>query len=149
MFKNNCRFYDFYPASQASHYHPFCFGRLMYFRQTFFCTAAGSHFWSLDLPVRHWKGIGTIQCRRGNVNTNTSISRYKALNLTSSLPWGCWTVKVIGYAMLEAQFTQKQCFLFKSEGILPVQTFISAQGEFFEMIESSRRVYASMYDYSH
>lgn len=31
MFKNNCRFYDFHPASQASSYHPFCFGRLMNF----------------------------------------------------------------------------------------------------------------------
>lgn len=68
------------------------------------------------------------------MNTNPSTSRYKALNLTNSLPWGCWTVEVIGYAML-TQSTQKQCFFFRSEGILPVQTFISAQGELFEIIE--------------
>lgn len=71
------------------------------------------------------------------MNTNTSISRYKASNLTNSLPWGCWTVKVEDMLCWRPQCTQKQCFLFKSEGILPVQTFISAQGEFFEMIESS------------
>lgn len=44
------------------------------------------------------------------MNTNTSISRYKALNLTNSLPWGCWTVKVIGYAMLEAAIHSKAVF---------------------------------------
>lgn len=98
MFKNNCRFYDFHPASQASFYHLFCFGRLMYFRQTLFCTAAGGHFWSLDLPVRHWKDRGTIRCRRrGCIGIYASTSRYKTLNLTNSPLWGCWTVKVIGY----------------------------------------------------
>jgi len=122
MFKNNCRFYDFHPASQASHYRPFCFGRLMNFRQTLFCTAAGSHFWSLDLPVRHWKDRDTIQCSRWG-SMNTSISTYKALNLTNSLPWGYWTVKVIGYAMLEATSHSKAVLPLQKWGYLASSDF--------------------------
>lgn len=118
MFKNNCRFYDVPPASQASHHHTFCF------RQTLLCTAAGSHFWIWICQWRHWKDIGTIQCRRrGSVNTNISISRYKVLNLTSSLPWGCWTVKVIGYAMLEATIHSKAMFPLQNGGYFASSDF--------------------------
>lgn len=134
MFKNNCRFYDFHPASQASHFHSFCFGRLMNFRQFFFCTAAEAHFWSLDLGFKHWKDTGRMWCtRRGCTDTNTFILKWNVLNLTNSLHRvaGLWK----SWAMLHWRPppTQKQCFLFKSEGILLVQPFISAQGLLFEM----------------
>lgn len=57
------------------------------------------------------------------MNTNTSISRYKALSLTNSLPWGCWTVKVAGYAMLEATIQSKAVFPIQKRGYFDSSAF--------------------------
>lgn len=106
----------------------------MNFRQTLLCTAAGS-----------WRDSGVWTCqsdtKKNSVQFNAEEETWIAMHLSLEIKFCIRQIHFHGATELwksqvmlhwRPQSTENQCFLFKSEGILPVQPFISAQeGNYF------------------
>lgn len=139
MFKSNCRFYDFHPASQAYNYCLFAFGRLVNFRQILLRTAAGS-----------WRVSGAWTCqsdtRKNSVQFNTEgVETW--IHLSLEIKFCIWQIHFHGATELwksqfmlhwRPQLTEKQSFLFKVRVFCQFGlSLVLKRGILFEVIKTS------------